>query len=90
MTEDTKKALEIIKPLADELRINLEANDHMLYMDGQGIGIACNSTYATLMEMVGYIFLKEYVNEFRGYHDDLGDVPDFVKRYWAKKGENEA
>lgn len=90
MTEDTKRALEIIKPLADELHINLEANENVLYMNKQGIGIACNSTYATLMEMVGYIFLKVYVQEFRGYYDDLGDVPEFVKRYWAKKGENEA
>ena len=55
MTEDTKRALEIIKPLADELNIGVRADKNFLYLNGQAIGIACNSTYATIMEFIGYL-----------------------------------
>ena len=60
MTKDTKQAIEIIKPLADELNITIKADDEYLYMNSQPIRIECNSTYATLMEAIGYIFLQFY------------------------------
>lgn len=60
MTEDTAKAIEIIEPIAKELHIDVSATGRFIYMNGQRIGIECNSTYATLMEMIGYIFLMEY------------------------------
>ena len=40
MTEDTKKAMEIIKPLADELNITVKADNRILYIDEIGIGRA--------------------------------------------------
>ncbi len=64
-TEDTKRALAIIQPLAKELRLNVSADGDFLYVDGQGIGISCNSTYATVMEFVGFVFLNEYNKRFR-------------------------
>ena len=67
MTEDTKRALEIIKPLADELNISVDADRSLLYMNGQAIGIGCNSTLATVMEALGYIFLEKY--PYKGRHD---------------------
>lgn len=60
MTEDTKRALEAIAPIAKELRIDVSADENILYCNGQAIGIACNSTYATIMEFIGYVFATTY------------------------------
>ena len=60
VTEDTKKAIEILNPIAKELNISIEADDNCLFMDDTAIGIACNSTYATLMEAIGWIFMTQY------------------------------
>ena len=54
MTEDTKKALEIIRPMAKELRIEVDADEKLMYCNVQAIGISCNSTYATIKEFLGY------------------------------------
>lgn len=81
MTADTERALAAIKPLADELNYNVRADENMLYVNGIGIGIACNSTYATIMEFIGYIFLVEFCNEFRLVR--LSDSQrEAIKRYW--------
>ena len=84
MTEDTKRAIEILKPICDLLGIRLDADSGLLYLKDQAIGIGCNSTYATVMEAIGYIFLTEFP-KFR-----YGAVPDKqltedVKRYWISK-----
>lgn len=84
MTEDTKRAIEIIQPIADELDIKVTATDRILRMDGQAIGISCNSTYATLMEMIGWIFLDKYVNEFRRVGLDR-DAEEDIARYWINE-----
>lgn len=65
MTNDTKRALEIIEPIAKELNIKVTADDRILYVNGMGIGIAMNSTYATLMEFIGWLFAKKYDPKFR-------------------------
>lgn len=54
MTRDTERAMEIILPMAKEFNIDVKADFHCLYCNGQAIGIACNSTYATLNEFLGY------------------------------------
>lgn len=81
MTEDTKRALEAIKPLADELGITLDADDKILYVDNIGIGIACNSTWATLMEFIGYLFLNEYDALFRNTEMTV-EQNDIIRRFW--------
>ena len=55
MTEDTRRALQIIEPIMQELGVEVETTDKpcCLYLDGQAIGISCNSTYATVMEAIG-------------------------------------
>ena len=80
MTPDTKRAIEIIKPLADQLQIEVEADNRCLYLDGQAIGIGCNSTHATIMEFIGYLM-------FVWAEDKRTTIPpilaDRVQRYWV-------
>ena len=80
MTEDTKRALEIIGPVAKELNIEVSADYDFLYCNGQAIGIACNSTYATPNEFLGYAMIWIGGREYR-YR-----VPESykkeIKRYW--------
>ena len=84
MTEDTKRALEVIKPMCEFLGISIGADKSLLYMNGQAIGIGCNSTYATVMEALGYMFLKEYPKFRYGAVID-GDIQEDIKRYWISK-----
>lgn len=79
MSEDTKRALEIIKPMADELSIKVSADDRFLYCNGQAIGISCNSTYATVMEFIGYVLVKEYGK----WHRLSDKVIREAKQYWV-------
>ena len=65
MTNDTRKALEMIRPIAELLNIDVSADDRILYLDGMGIGIQANSTYATMMEFIGWLFLVKYDPDFR-------------------------
>ena len=60
MTDDTRRALQIIEPICSELCISVDADKSKLYIEDDVIGIACNSTYATVMEALGWIFLKQY------------------------------
>ena len=82
MTPDTERAINAIKPLCDALRIEVAADNARLYMNGQAIGISSNSTWATLMEAIGYIFLECYEREFRRGALDARNVKDNIKRYW--------
>lgn len=85
MTEDTKRALEILAPIADELRIEMKATDKLLIMNGQAIGIACNSTHATLLEAIGWIFVEHYMKRFRPVDIEPDELSDTVKRFWVSK-----
>ena len=80
MTEDTKRALEFIKPIADELKIKVSADDDILYIDNIGVAIGCNSTYATLMEFIGYLTLK-YNSKFRFIYLSQEQI-DSIKTYY--------
>lgn len=84
MTEDTKRAIEILKPICELLSIRLAADDSLLYLKDQAIGIRCNSTYATVMEAIGYIFLTEFPRFRYGAVPDSQLIED-VKRYWIGK-----
>jgi len=90
MTPDTERAINAIKPLCDALRIEIEADDKRLYMDGQAIGISSNSTLATLMEAIGYIFLECYERDFRKGTLDQRRIKDNIKRYWLTKDQIKA
>lgn len=84
MTEDTKRALEVIAPMAKELNILVSADKSFLYCNGQAIGIGCNSTYATIMEFVGYVFATVYKKEAFDMRGEKvpSTVMQRVKRYW--------
>ena len=82
MTEDTKRALEIIKPIASEFGISVNATDKTLLLDGIEIGISMNSTWATLWEFVGYLMVR-YSDCFRNVR--LTDKQlNAIKRYWRE------
>ena len=80
MTDDTTQALEAIKPIAKALNIHVEADDKFLYLNGQAIGIGCNSTWATVNEFIGYAFITTWIK------DKSIKIPrpmkDRIKRYW--------
>lgn len=85
MTNDTKRALEIIEPMAKELNIEVYADDRLLYCNGQAIGISCNSTYATINEFLGYAFLRMCDREYR-FRDSIEEAQmllEDIKRYWV-------
>lgn len=79
MTDDTKKALDIIKPLADFLHIELKADNNFLYCNGQAISITFNSTYATVFEFIGYL-IDKYCDKKGAKYEDLQEV---IHRTWC-------
>lgn len=84
MTEDTKRALEVITPMAKELNIKVSADRNFLYCNGQAIGIGCNSTYATIKEFIGYVFATVYKHDVFDMHGEKIPlkVMGRVKDYW--------
>lgn len=65
MTDDTRRALEVIEPIAEILGISeVRADNKFLYIDGHAIGISGNSTYATVMEFIGVCTIR-YCRKFR-------------------------
>ena len=84
MTEDTKRAIGIITPIAEELRIQISADDYFLYCNDQAIGISCNSTYATVKEFIGYVFATVYKHDVFDSHGEKipPKVLQRVKNYW--------
>ena len=80
MTEDTKRALDAIRPIAEVLSIEVSARDNFLYCDGQAIGIACNSTYATVNEFIGYAMIRMCEREYRFKMDKK--LEKCIKLYW--------
>ena len=85
MTEDTARALEVIRPLADELGVKIDADKSHLYIENTMIGIYANSTYATVMEALGYIFITQYPAFRRMKRETLDDLRDTVNWCWFKK-----
>ena len=80
MTEDTERALEIIEPLANELGFVVSATENLLFMNNEPIGITCNSTSATLYEMIGWMFWEKWLQ-----HRPVRDgetLEETIKRYW--------
>ena len=87
MTDDTKRAVEILRPIMEELRIPMEATNSRLILRDDAIGIECNSTWATIMEAIGWLFLKAYAQDFRpSVSEEMDyDLRDDIQRYWIKR-----
>lgn len=90
MTEDTRRALEIIAPMAKELNIEVKTQGsygNYLVCNGQYIGIADNSTFATIMEFIGYVFATVYKHNVFDPHGEAvpPKVLNRVKKYWVHK-----
>lgn len=66
--------------MAKELNIDVKADNNFLYCNGQAIGIGCNSTYATLMEFTGYVFVRYFMKRSSSRPEKY--LRDVVKRYW--------
>lgn len=88
MTKDTERALEIIKPIAEMVGVEVKADDNLLYINNDGgIGIAFNSTKATVLEFVGWLIIY-YDSYFRclGLSDKQLDT---IKQFWYSQSEIE-
>lgn len=83
MTPDTERAIEIVKPIADELGIKVSATDNHLICEYHSvityIGITYNSTYATLMEFIGYLI--DYYCDHKEV-DPGEELNERYHRYW--------
>lgn len=82
MTPDTERALKAIEPIAEELNIKVSADDRLLYIDDIAVGISCNSTYATLMEFIGYLILCHADDRRWKVTPAQKDV---IERYWVSQ-----
>lgn len=82
MTEETKRAVAAIAPIAEVLGVNVKVYDNILYLNGQMIAIAENSQKQTVMEFLGFVFInifcKEKLLQIRG------DAKERITRYWIK------
>lgn len=83
MTDDTKRALEAIEPIAKALNIKVRADNKFLYLNGQAIGIGCNSAWATVNEFIGYAFCTTWIKD--KYIKIPGNLNERIKRYWFTK-----
>lgn len=84
MTDNTKRAVEILRPVMDLLQIRMTATDNVLILKNDAIGISCNSTRATVMEAIGWLFFRVYAKDFR--RTVLESTDEFfredIQRYW--------
>ena len=88
MTRDTEMALNIIEPIARMVGVEVEADDNLLYINNDGgIGIAFNSTKATVLEFVGWLIIY-YDSYFRclGLSEKQLDT---IKQFWYSQSEIE-
>lgn len=84
MTEDTRRALEIIYPLAKELGISVDADHRFLYVNNQAIGIMANSTHATIMEFIGYLIFV-YAKDRRVHIPET--LSSRIRWYWYTEAQ---
>lgn len=59
ITPDIERAVELLKPICDELGWSLEADGSVMTIDGQKIGVSCNSTYAFSDLLFEKLYSKE-------------------------------
>lgn len=86
MTDDTRLALEIVRPMAKEFGIAVDADEKLLYvkdpyMGDIEIGISCNSTYATLKEFIGVMIYRYDRDRDLGLSKKQDDI---IRRYWRE------
>ena len=74
--------------MAKELNIEVKVQGSFLFLNGQAIGIGCNSAYATINEFIAYVFLTVWhkYKSFKMPHV----VIDQIKRYWFTDEQMEA
>lgn len=88
ITPDIERAVKILLPICEELGYQIYSDGSVMTIGGHKIGVSCNSTYATVMEGLGTLFLLEYVNQFRT-HEISDETEEAIKRYWLKKKNSE-
>ena len=86
-TPDTTAAIKAIMPMADALGITVSvSNDgNKLICDYNIICIGGNSTFATIMEFVGYVFIRYWMRNYSirfRYKRTEEDVGHAIYRYW--------
>ena len=88
ITPDIERAVKILLPICEELGYQIYSDGSVMTIGGQKIGVSCNSTYATVMEGLGFLFLREYAEGFR-HHSISQASQEAIKRYWIKKRQSE-
>ena len=88
ITPDIAEAVKALRPICDGLNIELSADGSVMNIGGQKIGVSCNSTYATVMEGLGFLFLRGYAEGFR-HHSISQASQEAIKRYWIKERQSE-
>ena len=88
ITPDIERAVELLKPICEECGYTIYADGSVMTIDGQKIGVSCNSTYATLMEGLGFLFLRGYAEGFR-HHSISQSSQEAITRYWLPKKQSE-
>lgn len=90
MTQDTQRALDMLRPIAYQLGIQISADDEKLYCNGQAIGIGCNSTYATIKEFMGYALWYEGEHRYPERWKMPKEYAEKVQEFWVRGGEPDA
>ena len=90
MTQDTQRALDMLRPIAYQLGIQISADDEKLYCNGQAIGIGCNSTYATIKEFMGYALWYEGEHRCPERWKMPKKYAEKVQEFWVRGGEQDA
>ena len=88
ITPDIEKAVKILQPICEECGYTIHADGSVMTIDDQKIGVSCNSTYATVMEGLGFLFLRGYAEGFR-HHSISQASQEAIKRYWLPKKQSE-
>ena len=88
ITPDIERAVKILLPICEELGYQIYSDGSVMTIGGQKIGVSCNSTYATVMEGLGFLFLRGYAEGFR-HHFISQASQEAIKRYWIKERQSE-
>ncbi len=88
ITPDIAEAVKALRPICEGLNIELSADGSVMNIGGQKIGVSCNSTYATVMEGIGYLFYTAYSMGFR-QNKMSKSTKEAIKRYWIPDRQSE-
>ena len=88
ITPDIEEAVKVLQPICKGLGFTIYADGSVMTINDQKIGVSCNSTYATVMEGIGYLFYTAYSMRFR-QHKMSKSTKEAITRYWIPDRQSE-